>query len=90
MVQRKRTTDLIKGLENVNHEERLKQSCNHGVEKAQRYLITLFQYLKGGYKEYQGSLFRKRHTEKMKRGNCVLATKKKRFYFDVRENFFLQ
>lgn len=37
-----------------------------GEKRAQRYLITVLQYLKGVYKETRGSLFTKSHREKDK------------------------
>jgi len=59
---------VIKGLKNLPYKERLKELGHFSLEKAQGDLITLFQYLKGGYKVDRGSLFTKIHMEK-KRGN---------------------
>lgn len=52
-------------------------SFNHGAEKAERYLIALFQYLKGGYREYQGSLFQQEAYGEDDKGKlCTTYTRK--------------
>lgn len=52
-------------------------SFNHGGEKAERYLIALFQYLKGGYREYQGSLFQQEAYGEDDKGKlCTTYTRK--------------
>ncbi|KAK4815650.1 hypothetical protein QYF61_005212, partial [Mycteria americana] len=59
-VVQRRATQMIKGLQNLPYEERLKQL----QEKAPGDLITVFQYLKGSYKEDGGSLFTRSHMER--------------------------
>lgn len=48
--------------------------------------FQVFQYLKGGYREDGSSLFTRTHIEKT-RGNGY-KLHQKRFYLDVRKNFF--
>lgn len=64
-VQRKATT-MIKGLENLPYQERLKELGLFSLKKAYADLILVYQYLKGSYREEGGSLFTRSHTEKTK------------------------
>jgi len=68
-VQR-RATKMIKELESLPHEEKLGELGLFGMPKRMLRgdLLTMFQYLKGGYKEEKDSLFTRGHIEKM-RGN---------------------
>ncbi|KAK4831142.1 hypothetical protein QYF61_015445 [Mycteria americana] len=66
-VQR-RATKMIKGLGSLLYEERLRQLGLFSLEKRRLRgdLITMFQYLKRGYKEGGDSLFTRNHMEKTK------------------------
>ncbi|KAJ7409894.1 hypothetical protein BTVI_55197 [Pitangus sulphuratus] len=57
---------MIKRLENLPYEERLKELGLFSLEKRmlRRDLITMFQYLKSTYTEDEGSLFTRSHMEK--------------------------
>ncbi|GAB0209187.1 mitochondrial enolase superfamily member 1 [Grus japonensis] len=73
-VQR-RATKMIKGLGSLPYEERLRESGLFSLEKRRLRgdLITMFQYLKGGYKEDGDSPFTRSHMEKMKGNGCKLV-----------------
>ncbi|KAK4806910.1 hypothetical protein QYF61_012631 [Mycteria americana] len=73
---------MIKGLENLPYEERLKEL----EEKAWGDLITVFQYLKGDLKEDRGSLFTRSHMEKT-RGNGY-QLHRERVHLDIRRKCF--
>ncbi|GAB0182117.1 hypothetical protein GRJ2_000677000 [Grus japonensis] len=66
----RRTTKMIKGLENLSYEER----------------FTVFQYLKGNYKEDGGSLFMRSYMEKTRGNRYKLHWE--RFHLDIRKKFF--
>jgi len=76
---------MIKGLENLPHEERLKELGLFLLEKRwfRVDLITVFQYLKGSYREDGGSLFTRNHMEKT-RGNGY-KLQQERFHLDMRK-----
>lgn len=61
---------MIKGLDNLFYEERLKELGHFSLEKKRLRadLIKVSQYLKGSYKEDRGSVFTTCHMERT-RGN---------------------
>ncbi|KAK4827456.1 hypothetical protein QYF61_018177 [Mycteria americana] len=83
-VQR-RATKMIKRLENLPYEDRLRRSFLLGEEKARGNLTTVSQYLKGDYKD-GGSLITGSHMEKTYSNGCKLHWE--RFHLYVRKEFF--
>ncbi|GAB0185824.1 hypothetical protein GRJ2_001047700 [Grus japonensis] len=86
-VQR-RATRMIKGLGSLPYEESLQELGSFSLEKRRlrSVLITIFQYLKGGYKEDGDSLFIRSHVEKTRGSGCKLLLG--RFQLDSRGKFF--
>ncbi|KAK4830388.1 hypothetical protein QYF61_010899 [Mycteria americana] len=86
-VQR-RASKMIKGLGSLPYEERLREPCSFNLEKRRLRgdLVTMFQYLKGGYKEYGDSLFTRSHMEKTRGNGYKLLLGK--FQLDTRGRFF--
>lgn len=80
---------MMKGLENLLYEERLKALDLFFLEKRRPRadLITVFQCFKSGYKQDGGSLFKKTHMEKG-RGNGY-KWHWERFRLDKRNKFFI-
>ena len=72
-VQR-RATKMIRGLENLSYEERLRELGMLSLEKRklQRDLIVAFQYLKGAYKQEGEQMFTRVDSDRTGQGGMVL------------------
>lgn len=83
-----KTTKMIKGLGSLPYEERGKELGLFSLKKRRLRgdLITMFQHLKGGYKEDWDSLLTRSHTEKMRGNRYKLLPGT--FQLDTREKIF--
>jgi len=86
-VQR-RAPKMSKGLGSLPYEERLRELGLFSPQKRRLRgdLITMFQYLKGGYKECGDSLFTRSHMGKMRDNGYKLLVR--RFRLDARGKLF--
>ena len=79
---------MIRGLEHLSYEDRLRELGFFSLEKRRFWgdLLAAFQYLKGTYKKDGGRLFTKACSDRTRGNNFKL--KEGRFKWNVRKKFF--
>ncbi|PKU37922.1 hypothetical protein llap_11779 [Limosa lapponica baueri] len=83
-----RATRMIRGMEHLSYEDRLRELGLFSLEKRKLRgdLITAFQYLKGAYRRDGGGLCIRECSDRMKGNGFKL--KEGRFRLDMRKKFF--